>query len=152
MANVPTIGISRVYKMSRRARFLSLLCLSLGVFNSVLFLTGALSVTYRHARMMIIGVGALLFGALATAVTFSSRITLSDDAIELRNILEKRRLLISEIRGRREIVRAGREGFTSTWELLPKGDMPRKLSLSSSYAFDEVFYEWLNKIPALEED
>jgi hypothetical protein len=102
--------------------------------------------------MMIFGVVALLFGALATAITFTSRITLSDDAIELRNALEKRRLLVSEIRGRREIVRADREGFTSTWELVPKGDKPRKLSLSSSYAFDEVFYEWLNKIPVLEED
>jgi hypothetical protein len=74
----------------------------------------------------------------------------SDDAIELRNILEKRRLLVSEIRGRREIVRAGRAGITSTWKLVPKGERARPLALSNSFAFDGVFYEWLNKIPVLE--
>jgi hypothetical protein len=99
---------------------------------------------------MIMGIVSLVIGAIATAITFTSRITLSDDAIELRNILEKRRLLISEIRGRREIVRASSEGITSTWKLVPKGDKARALALSNSFAFDEVFYEWLNKIPVLD--
>lgn len=150
MASSSIIGIGRVYKMSRRARFLSLFLLLLGVFSSVEFLTGVLPVNFRHIRLLAIGIISLVIGAVATVITFTSKITLSDDTIELRNILEKRRLLISEIRGRREIVRAGRDGITSTWKLVPKGDKARTLALSNSFAFDGVFYEWLNKIPVLD--
>jgi hypothetical protein len=92
----------------------------------------------------------LVVGAVATAITFTSKITLSDDAIELRNILEKKRLLVSEIQGRREIVRADIEGITSTWKLIPKGEKARPLSLSNSFEFDAVFYEWLDMIPVLD--
>ncbi len=99
---------------------------------------------------MIMGIVSLVIGAIATAITFTSRITLSDEAIELRNILEKKRLLISEIRGRREIVRASSEGITSTWKLVSKDGKARTLALSNSFAFDGVFYEWLNKIPVLD--
>lgn len=142
--------IDRVYKMSRQARLSSLLLLSLGTFSSVEFLTGVLAVDYRHTRLMIMGLVSLVIGAIATAITFTSRITLSDDAIELRNVLEKRRLLISEIRGRREIVRASSAGITSTWKLVPRDDKARALALSNSFAFDGVFYEWLNQIPLLD--
>lgn len=91
--------IDRVYRMSRQARLFSLLLLSLGTFSSVEFLTGVLAVNYRHTRLMIMGIVSLVIGAIATAITFTSKITLSDNAIELHNILEKRRLPISEIRG-----------------------------------------------------
>lgn len=148
MANSSMVG--RVYKMSRKARTFSLLLLLMGAFNSVEFLTGSLSLTdYSHIRLFIIGLVALVVGAFATAYTFTSRITLSDDAIVLRDILGKKRLLISEIRGRLAIVRADRDGITSTWRLVPKADRARTLALSNSYAFDDVFYEWLNKIPVL---
>jgi hypothetical protein len=142
--------IERVYKMSRQARLFSLLLLSLGTFSSVEFLTGVLAVNYRHARLMIMGIVLLVIGAFATAITFTSRITLSDKAIELHNILWKKRMLISEIRGRSEIVRASSKGMTSTWKLVPMDVNARTLALSNSFAFDEVFYEWLNRIPVLD--
>ena len=141
---------SRVYKMSWRARFFSLFLLLIGSITSIEFLTGVHSITnYRYLRLMIMGIVAMVFGAIATAFTFTSKITISDNAIELRDILHKKRLLISEIRGRQEIVHTGRDGITSTWKLVPKDDTARALAISNSYAFDNVFYEWLNKIPVL---
>ncbi len=47
---------------------------------------------------MIMGIVSLVIGAIATAITFTLKNYPSDEAIELRNILEKKRLLISEIR------------------------------------------------------
>ena len=149
MKNSFTIG--RVYRMSWRARVLSLFLLLTGAFTSAEFLTGALSLTkYRYFRLMIMGIVSLVIGALATAITFTSKITLSSDAIELRDILHKKRLHVSEIRGRNEIVHTGSKGITSTWKLVPKDDRARTLALSNSYTFDDVFYEWLNQIPVLD--
>jgi hypothetical protein len=49
-----------------------------------------------------------------------------------------------------EIVRASSKGMTSTWKLVPMDVNARTLALSNSFAFDEVFYEWLNRIPVLD--
>jgi hypothetical protein len=55
MTGSSVISVGRVYKMSRRARFFSLLLLLLGVFSSVEFLTGALPVNFRHIRLLAVG-------------------------------------------------------------------------------------------------
>jgi len=137
--------------MSWRARDSSLLLLFIGALSSVAFLTGGISATNsRYVRLMFWGIVSLIVGAIATAITFTSIITLSDDAIELSDALHKKRLLIGEILGRREIVRAGREGITSTWKLVPKDNKARTLTLSNSYVFDGRFYEWLSQIPVLD--
>lgn len=142
----------RVYAMSRQARIWSIILLLLGAFSSVEFLTGRIVLDFRHAELMITGIIALAVGAFGTAYTFTARVTLSDYGIELRNLLEKKRLRSSEIRGRIEIVRASSKGTTSTWKVVPKDHKARTLTLSPSFAFDSAFYEWLNKIPPLDSE
>lgn len=136
--------------MSLEARVWSLVLFSLGTFSSVEFLTGRLAVNHKNAEFLIIGIIAQVVGAFATAMTFTSRVTLSDDAIELRNFFEKKRMLNSEIRGRIELVRATSKGMKSTWKLVPKDNKARTLGLSNSFAFDSTFCEWLDRIPSLD--
>jgi hypothetical protein len=149
MANSSMFG--RVYKMNWRGRAFPLSALLIGAFGLVGISTGVFPLAnYRDIRFVISCVLSLVFGAISTPITFTAKITLLDDAIELRDVLHTRRLLISEIRGRQEIVHAGSKGITSTWKLVPKDDRARTLALSNSYTFDDVFYEWLNQIPVLD--
>jgi hypothetical protein len=93
---------------------------------------------------LVVGVG-LNLNAFQTAVTFTS------DAIELRSILGRRRLPLSEIRGRREVVARGEEGGSTRYLcLVPDDDRLPTLQFMKSYTFDDTFYRWFNELRDLD--
>jgi hypothetical protein len=140
--------VARVYKMNWRGWVLPLFCFIVGATHTLGILTGRIEPGHRLGIMGAIGL--LISGALMTAITFSSRIMLSSDAIEERNILYTTHLLLCEIRGRREIVTNGWTGIHSRWKLEPKDEKLRTFEIGSNYTVDSSFREWLNQIPDLD--
>lgn len=94
------------------------------------------------------------------ASAFFSRVILFDNAIEMRTIFSKNRLLFSEIRGRRESADIGLTGIeivdriirniTSSWELEPTDNKLKSINIHNFFTLDNVFYEWFNQIPDLD--
>jgi hypothetical protein len=148
MENSSQMG--RIYKVKWRWSVFPVFLLALGSYTTVELLTGALQPTRRFG--MFSSASLLLGGGLFTAAGFSSRIIITDDAIEKRNMFLKNRLLLSEIRGRRESLSANWLSVTDTWKLEPKDSKARPIEISSSFNLDEVFYTWMDQIPDLDED
>jgi hypothetical protein len=133
--------------MNWRGWAFPVVCLAIGSFETVGFLTGKLEPSRRFG--MFGAVSLMIGGVIFTALALSSRVILSNDAIERRSILRNKRLLFSEIRGRREIVSSGPKGITSSWTLEPKDNCERPIDISNFFALDDVFYQWFNQLPVL---
>jgi hypothetical protein len=91
-----------------------------------------------------------LGGAFLVASTFSSSVTLFDDAIELRTLLGRKRLSFDQIRGRREYVSPNSRIATRYLRLEPNDDRLDAVEFEKSYTFDDEFYAWFNKLPDLD--
>jgi hypothetical protein len=134
--------------MNWRAWAFALFVLALGLGDTVGLLTGAMQPT--RPFNMFWAVILLAGGILLTAVVATTKLVVSDDVIEERSIFEKNRLRSSEIRGRRETIKRGLTGFSSSWKLEPKDNRARAIDINNFYTLDDVFYEWLNQIPDLD--
>jgi hypothetical protein len=146
MNNSPTIA--RVYNMNWRGWALPVFCLAMGSFSTAGLLTGKLQ---RDARFGIYSaVGVFLVGTLYTAGAFTTRITLTSDAMEWRNIFFRNRLSLDEIRGRREVVRKGLRGFRDIWRIVPKDGKGIPIDFGNNFTLDDAFFEWLSHIPDLD--
>lgn len=152
--------IGRVYRMNWRGWALPVLCLAIGIYETVGLLTGKIEPGSHYGSSrpelgMFGSVGLLIGGAIFTAMTFFTRVTFTDDAIELRGIFESRKLPFSEIRGRHETMadictfRFYSFRF-SNWTLVPKKANLQPINVSNFYKFDDVFYEWLYQLPDLD--
>jgi hypothetical protein len=139
---------ARVYKMNWRGWVSPLFCFFVGAAHTIAILSGRIEP--GHLLGILGPICLLLSGALMTAITFSSRIILTGDAIEERNILYMTHLVLSEIRGRREIVTSGWTGIHSRWKLEPKDEKLRTFKIGNYYTVDSAFREWLNQIPDLD--
>ena len=94
-----------------------------------------------------LGVGVWLVGR-----AYRSRITLSENAIEERTLFRTDRLPFDQIRGRHEYLHYDRFGGHTRWELVPNSrDLPILEFGKADSDFDDAFYEWLNKLPSLNE-
>jgi len=91
------------------------------------------------------------FGTWFVGLAYRSRIILSENAIEERTVFRTRTLPFDQIRGCREYYTYGRYGAHIKWELVPNSrDLPT-LRFGKGFEFDDGFYEWLNKLPSLNE-
>jgi len=141
--------VARVYKLHWKWRIFPVFLLVLGTISTCGLMTGRLQPTRRFG--MFSSVTLLVAGAVLTAHAFTAKIILSNDAIELRGFLENGCRLIREIRGRSESIVAGRLGISDSWKLEPKDRRVRTMSVSNSFALDNVFYAWLDRIPAIDD-
>ena len=141
--------IARVYRLNWRAWIFPVLVFTLGAYGTVGLMRGLLHPTRRFG--MFSTVTLLVVGGLLTASALTTRLILTDDAIELRSILQRNRLAVTEIRGRRESISRGLTGMSDSWKLEPKESRARSIDIGSFFILDNVFYEWLDKIPSLDE-
>jgi len=139
--------VARVYKLHWKWRIFPVALLVLGMIGTCGLLTGRFHPTRRFG--MFSSITLLLAGTVLTAHAFTVKIVLSDDAIQRRGFLENGCLLIGDIRGRSETIVAGRLGITDTWKLVPQDPKVPTMSVSNSFNVDNVFYAWLDRIPAI---
>ena len=155
--------VARVYRLNWRGWAFPLFVLAIGLCQTVGYYTEALHRSrYGPVVDVVGGFGLLAGGFILTISAFSSKLILSDDAIEVRDFFSTNRLLFSEIRGQRERDCIGLTGFervdmaltniASTWKLEPKNDGARAIEIRNVFAFDDAFYEWFNQIPDLDEE
>jgi len=153
--------VARVYKLNWRGWILPLCFLAVGLDGTVDYFTGRLQ-PGRRGNGIFGSVSLMIGGVLLAISTFSSRVILLDDAIEMRTIFSKNRLLFSEIRGRREsadirltgieIVDRIIRNITSSWKLEPTDNKLESINIHNFFTLDDVFYEWFNQIPVLDEE
>jgi hypothetical protein len=144
-------GIDRVYKLNWRGWVFPLLCLATGSADAVVSLTEVHSAhQLRLFRTVISSVILLLTGAFLAAVSLTTKVILSNNAVEQRNIFNHNTLLFSEIRGRRESVQRDLTGLTTRWKLEPKDKSARPIEVSTSFTLDDVFCEWFDQLPDLD--
>jgi len=141
--------VTRVYRLKWWGWAFPLVCLAVGSYSTVGLMTGGLHPGRRFG--MFSGVSLLVGGVVLTAAAFTTKLILTDDAIELRSIFQRNRLAVSEIRGRREIINATGLILSDSWKLEPKDSKARPMSISNSFTLDNVFSEWLDKLPDLDE-
>jgi len=93
----------------------------------------------------------LLVGVGLTINAFQTKVIFTFDTIELQSILGRKRIPLSGIRGRREIVATGEEGgSTRHLCLVPDNDRLPTLQFMKSYTFDDTFYRWFNELRDLD--
>jgi len=153
--------VARVYRLSWRGWIFPLIVLAAGIDGTVGHLTGS-SKPYSRDNGMFGSVSLMVGGVLLAISAFSSKVILSDDAIEMRTIFSKNRLLFSEIRGRRESADIGLTGsetvdrimrnIASSWKLEPTDNKLNSININNSFALDDAFYEWFNQIPDLDDE
>jgi hypothetical protein len=91
-------------------------------------------------------------GAWLVGQVYRSRITLSENAIEERSLFSTKMLSFDQIRGCHQYLQHGRFGGYTTWELIPNSrGLPTIEFRKADFNFDDAFYEWLNKLPSLNE-
>jgi len=144
--------IYRVYRLHWGQRAFALLFLAFGVF----FMIGSWrSVLFGQEEprpfLLVLSVIFMLVGVGLTVNTFLTTVTFTSDAIELRSILSRSRMPLSEIRGRREFVAKGEEGDRTRYLcLVPDDDRLPTLQFMKGYTFDETFYRWFNELRDLD--
>ncbi len=142
--------VTRVYRLKWWGWAFPLICLAVGSYSTVGLMTGRLHPGRRFG--MFSAVSVLVGGVLFTVAASTTTLILTGDAIELRNFFERKRLTLSEIRGRREIINATRLILSDSWKLEPKDSKARPIYIGNSFNLDEVFYAWMDQIPDLDED
>lgn len=143
--------VARVYKIKWSGRIFPLFLLVCGSSGLIEYLTDMVpTMAYRTYRVEISSVILLLFGLYLTAHSFTARVILSYDAIELRSIFGKKHLLFDEIHGWHEVISSNRRGFSSSFSIEPKIKRGSNLYLQGSFNFDEVFYNRLYQLPNLD--
>lgn len=98
--------------------------------------------------IIVFGLGMSVFGGYAIVSTLTSQLLLYDDAIEIRDFFRQRRLLFSEIAGRR--VQSGGNGPPVT-VLVPQDPRRKKIKFSRVFRTDAVFDTWLRGLPDLDQ-
>jgi hypothetical protein len=101
---------------------------------------------------MVLSVAFAVVGGFLVPLAYKSAVILLEDAIELRTIFVRKRLLFVAIRGRREYVvnGGGDEGSTRYLRLEPNDDRLPALDFARNFNFDGAFYAWFNKLPDLD--
>jgi len=89
-------------------------------------------------------------GAFLTAIALSTKVILSNETIEKRNIFNNNTLLFSEIRGLRETIHRNLIGLTTSWKLEPKDKNAHPIEVSTAFTLDDVFCEWFDQLPDLD--
>jgi hypothetical protein len=74
------------------------------------------------------------------------RVVLYEDAIEVKTWLSTRKLMRSEIRGRR----MGTNGRTSFYIMVPVDSSTRNLKLPPMLHLDKAFFAWMKAIPLVD--
>ncbi len=148
-----SLSIARVYRGNWRVRAIPLLCLALGSVWVASYFAGELpegpfSEDIGPAPSIVL----LVCGVILAVHVFTKKAILSDDAFEVRSIFYRRRLLFSEIRGRRESVAGDGPAGGRILKLEPKSGKARSLTFNDSFGFDDLFYAWFYQIPSLDEE
>jgi hypothetical protein len=144
-------GATRVYRIKWWRRIFSVF---LGVFG-LLFLAAQLIMEFdfgdgKHFFSILIGVVILAVGSYAAAKDFKALITLTPDAIQVRNLSGTQQLLLSAIRGRREYVTYSGRSRTRYLRLEPKNNRQPTLDFERDFNFDQAFFAWFNALPDLD--
>jgi hypothetical protein len=154
----PPIG--RVYHMTWLRQFLAVFVSAFGVSLVtgiwIVPLFRASDFEGREASFTIAFIFLILFllvGVGGAIFAFRSTITFTDDAIVVRNLFGEKRMLVSEIRGRREYVSSSSEGGGTRYLKLVAHDynLPA-IEFEKSYAFDADFWRWFNSLYNLDAD
>jgi len=90
----------------------------------------------------------LLLSSLLVAVLFLSRVILSPDSIESRELFSRGKLSRDEILGRR--LQENPRGPASL-VLVPRDSSAKRLKFATFYNFDETFWGWVESLPDLDE-
>lgn len=130
----------RVYRTQRSSQLLA-----------ALFLTVGTTWAFLSEGGLAAAIAVFAFGAYLVATSFRTVIVLSDKDIELRSVFRTRRLLLEDIKGRREYFTYGKYGPSKNWKIVPnKAGLPT-LKFGKRFEFDEVFKGWLNGLPDLDQ-
>jgi hypothetical protein len=141
-----------VYRLHWSQRAFALLFLALSVF----FVVGSWKGVFFGEEdprpfLMILSAIFLLVGLGLSFNAFQTTVTFTGDAIELRSILNRLKLPLSKIRGRREFVARGEEGGGTRYLcLIPEDDRLPTLQFMKNYTFDDAFYGWFNELRDLD--
>ena len=142
----------RVYRLHWGQRAFALLFLAFSLF----FVIGSWrGVVFGHEEprplLLFLSMIFLLVGVGLTINAFQTKVIFTFVAIELQSILGRKRIPLSGIRGRREIVATGEEGgSTRHLCLVPDNDRLPTLQFMKSYTFDDTFYRWFNELRDLD--
>lgn len=105
-----------------------------------------------HLFQMIVSVVLVCVGVVWTLYAFQSTVTLTEDAIELRDLAGRKNLPLASICGRRTYVVTGGNppGQTRYLKLEPDDDRLPILDFQKDYNFDAAFFAWFNSLPDLD--
>src|SRR5258708_964690 len=90
----------------------------------------------------------VLLSSLLVALVFLSRVILTPDSIESRELFSRGKLLRDEILGRR--LQQNPRGPASL-VLVPRDSSAKRLKFATFYNFDETFWGWVDSLPDLDE-
>lgn len=92
-----------------------------------------------------------LVGLGLVAHHFNTFVIIFRDAVEVETLWSRKRLFVSEIRGRHEYEATDSDGVTTRYvKLLPVDRRKQAIEFRRFYNFDSAFDEWLNQFPRVE--
>lgn len=93
-------------------------------------------------------IGFLLLSSLVAILVIRSRIILTPDSIESRELFSRGKLLRDDILGRR--LQENSKGPASL-VLVPRDSSVKRLKFSTFYNFDQTFWDWIELLPDLDQ-
>ena len=142
----------RRYRPKWWIRIFSICFFAFSTAGLVHFARGFLSGEEPPNWISIVGPAFLaLVGLGLVAHHFNTFVVIFPDAVEFETLWSRKRLSLSEIRGRREYETTDSDGVTTRYvKLFPVDRGKQAMEFSRLYNFDGAFDEWLNQFPRVE--
>lgn len=148
----PIAPVLRRYRPKWWIRIFSIFFFAFSALGMIHFLRVILAGEEPPNWVSIVGPAFLaLVGLFMVAYHFNTWVIIFPDAIEWETLWSRKRLLVREIRGRREYETTDSDGVTTQHiELMPVDRGKKAIEFTRYYNFDDTFYRWLDQIPKVE--
>jgi hypothetical protein len=142
----------RLYRPKWWLRIFSIFFFAFSTAGLIHFTRGILAGEEAPNWVSIVGPAFLsLVGLGMVAHHFNTFVIIFADAIELETLWSRKRLSVSEIRGRREYESTDSDGVTTRYiKLLPVDRKKQAIEFSRFYNFDGAFEQWLRQFPKVQ--
>lgn len=149
MNDIPT---GRVYRMNWLFKAFAVFFLAVGVLILMGFSRALTQQEDLDAVKVFLAILLPAVGIGMTAKAFSSRISFTENSVDLISVLGRKSMPLDQIRGRREYVaRGGNPGASTRYLRLETKDGQPPLDFGKKlYRFDDQFWKWFNQLPDLD--
>lgn len=123
--------------------------LSIFVIGSAFLAVSLTGHSHLGLTGILVGLAVTIGGLYESLYAFTSEVLLYQDAIEARSLFGSKKLAFQNIRGRRESI-TGRRTRTAYLKIESNDGGLYSLSFEKQRDFDEVFFDWFNRLPDLD--